>query len=116
VTVRTYFIDHDAAMEIAGRAKLLRGPVQRLDDAETVRDLVADVADALGVDEVVKATDMTARLRENHPGYPPYRSLNGVRLTEMLKDEGVEMKETNGRMVVRRERVHRVLDDREDDQ
>lgn len=114
VTVRTYFIDHDAACEIAERAKLLRGPVYRLDDAEEVRDLVADVADALGADEIVKATDMAARLRELAPDYPPYRTLNGVQLTELLKDERVEMKERNGTMVVRRERVYRVLDDRED--
>lgn len=115
VTVRTYFIDHDAACEIAERAKVLRGPVQRLDDEE-VRDLLTDVADALGQDEIVKSTDMAARLRELAPGYPPYRTLNGVQLTELLKAEGVEMKETNGKMVVRRERVYRVLDDREDDE
>ena len=115
VTVRTYFIDHDAACEIADRAKALRGPVQRV--AEEQRDLIVDVADAFGGDEVVKATDMAARLRENYPDYLPYRSLRGTtELTDLLRAEGVEMKETNGTMMVRRERVYRVLDDREDDE
>lgn len=112
VTVRTYFIDHEPAMEIAARAKALRGPVQRPDDEE-VRDLLADVADALGPDELVRASDMPARLRELAPGYRPYRSLDGTRLAELLGAEGVEVKTLKGFPMVRRDRVYRVLDDRE---
>lgn len=112
VTVRTYFIDHDAAMEIAARAKALRGPVVRPDDDE-VRDLLTDVADALGPDELVRASDMPARLREIAPGYPPYRTLDGTRLAELLGDEGVEVKTLKGFPMVRRDRVYAALDARE---
>jgi S-DNA-T family DNA segregation ATPase FtsK/SpoIIIE len=114
VTVRTYFIDHEAAMEIAERAKAIRGPVRRLDDEEELRDLVADVADGLGPDEIVRATDMAARLRKLAPTYRPYRHLNGKQLVEQLRAEGVEVKEKDGVAVIRRDRVYRVLDDRED--
>lgn len=113
VTVRTYFIDHDAACEIAARAKVLRGPVQIV-DADEVRDLLADVADALGADEIVRARDVAARLREVAPGYAPYRTLDGKQLADMLREEGVEVKHKDGIPVVRRERVYRVLDDREE--
>ncbi len=115
VTVRTYFIDHDAACEIAARAKELRGPVQRPGPDE-VRDLLTDVADALGQDEIVRCTDMAARLRELAPDYRPYRSLNGKQLAEQLRAAGVEVKEKDGVPVVRKDRVWRALDDREDDE
>lgn len=53
VTVRTYFIDDQAAEEIATRALAYRKP-RRPPDEE--RDLLADVAEALGADEMVRAT------------------------------------------------------------
>lgn len=115
VTVRTYYVDHDAAREIADRAKVLRGPVQILDDEEE-RDLLADVADALGRDDIVRASDMAARLRELAPGYVPYRTLDGTQLAARLGGEGVEVKQKDGVPVIRRERVYRALDDREDDE
>jgi DNA segregation ATPase FtsK/SpoIIIE, S-DNA-T family len=115
VTVRTYYVDHDAACEIADRAKTLRGPVQILDDGEE-RDLLADVADALGRDDIVRASDMAARLRELAPGYVPYRTLDGTQLAARLGGVGVEVKQKDGVPVIRRERVYRALDDREDDE
>lgn len=113
VTVRTYFIDHEPACEIAERAKVLRGPVQRPDPAE-VRDLLTDVADAHGPDEIVRASDMPARLRELAPDYRPYQTLDGTRLAELLEGEGVEVKPLKGFPVIRRERVYAALDARED--
>lgn len=113
VTVRTYYVDHDAACEIADRAKTLRGPVQPLDEDE-LRDLLADVADALGRDDIVRASDMAARLRELAPDYQPYRHLTAKRLVELLRADGVEVKDKDGVPVVRRDRVYRALDDREE--
>lgn len=112
VTVRTYFIDDEHAQEIADRARALRGPVQRQLDAEIVRDLLGDVADALGSDERVHAADMPARLRKLAPDYLPYRSLDGGQLAELLEKEGVEVKALKGFPTVRRNRVYAALDRR----
>jgi S-DNA-T family DNA segregation ATPase FtsK/SpoIIIE len=114
VTVRTYYLDPGERAAVAVRAKALRGPVRRMEDAEVVRDLLADVADALGRDDVVRAPDVAARLRELAPDYEPYRHLDGTQLSDLLAAEGVEVKRKDGYPVVRRERVYRALNDRED--
>ena len=113
ITVRTYFIDHDNACRIAAVAAERRGPVGKLQEGEE-RDLLADVADALGPDERVKAVDVAARLRELAPGYGPYERLNGKRLAEMLEGLGVEVPKYDGHQMVWRERVYAALDARED--
>ncbi len=114
VTVRVHFVDDDAAVQLAERAKQRRGPVKPLVDPEVERDLLADVADALGPDERVKATDVAARLRELAPGYGPYERLNGEQLADLLRERGVEVRYGRGGYpTVRRDRVYAALDARE---
>lgn len=112
VTIRTYYVDDDQAVELADRVRAARGPVRPLAEEE-VRDLVDDVHEAFDQDDRVKATDMAARLRELAPGHRPYRSLNGTQLAERLGREGVPVTDLNGVLTVRAERVLRVLDERQ---
>lgn len=104
VTIRTHFIDDADAEKIADRAREIRGPIVPPDPDE-VRDLVLDVHEALGEDDFVKATGMAARLVKLAPHYRPYRALNGTRLGEWLGREGVEVKDKDGVLTVRAERV-----------
>jgi S-DNA-T family DNA segregation ATPase FtsK/SpoIIIE len=110
-TVRTHFIGEKDATAIAARALALRGPISRAPDE--VRDLMQDVHEALGPDEFVKATHMVARLVELAPRYRRYRALNGKGLAEWLGREGVEVKDKDGVLTVRAERVLRALDMRQ---
>ena len=112
VTVRTHFIDDDQAEAIADRAKALRGPM-RVYEPDEMRDLVDDVHEALGEDNKVRAADMPRRLRERAPGYRPYQHLTGEELARQLSHAGVEVKKEKGTLMVRAERVLRVLDMRQ---
>lgn len=114
VTVRTHYIDGPAAMEIAARAQARRAPVRRVVDAEVVRDLLDDVAEALGDDEMVRATSVADRLRERID-HRDYRTLNGTMLAERLRGLGVEVRQKDGIPVVRRDRVRAAIDRRERD-
>jgi S-DNA-T family DNA segregation ATPase FtsK/SpoIIIE len=82
-------------------------------EPDEVRDLVQDVHEALGEHDKVKATDVAARLRELAPAYRPYRSLNGTRLGQWLCREGVLVRDDNGVLMVRADRVLAELDRRQ---
>lgn len=112
VTVRTHFIDDEDAAIIAERARKMRGPIVPLGPGEK-RDLVQDVHEALGSDDKVRCADMPARLRELAPAYGPYRALKGEHLAEQLRREGVEVRKADGYLMVRAERILRVLDMRQ---
>ena len=58
--------------------------------AITARDLLADLAEVLrDSGGPVRLADLPARLRRHAPSWTPYRSLTGLRLRELLDDEGV---------------------------
>lgn len=113
VTARTHYIDDAAAEEIAARAKALRGPVRRRVVVEEERDLLADVLEALGGDDMANAADMPARLRVLAPGYRGYRHMHGEGLAALLRAEGIKVTDLKGYLKVRADRVRAVLDERE---
>lgn len=113
MTVRTHFIDGASATRIAEQVKAARGPVLMPEPGE-VRDVLQDVHEALGPDEMVRAPDMAARLRELAPGYRAYARMDGAGLAELLAAEGVEVRRKDGYPVVRADRVLRALDERQD--
>lgn len=96
-----------ADREAGARYRKVR-PVQNLGNDE-LRDLLEDVDEALGADDVVRATDVAARLRELAPRYQPYQRMDGQRLAERLSVEGVDVRRKNGYPVVRADRVHQAL-------
>lgn len=111
VTVRTHYIDGNAAEQVADRAKALRGPVQ-LRAIEEPRDLLADVVHVLGGKPVVRATDVVSLLRDltSHRDYAP--PFNATRLAERLRAEGVVVREKGGIVVIRADRVRDALNRR----
>lgn len=111
VTVRTHYIDNQAAGEIATRALAKRHGRQRPPAGEP-RDLLADVLGVLGDDELVRATSVADRLRERID-HRDYRGLNGTELARRLKELGVEVKQKDGVHVVRWGRVQSAIDRRE---
>lgn len=114
ITIRTHFVDGEAAGEIAERAKRLRGnkrsTLKAVPDEE--RDLLADTAAALGGEERVKTVDVAARLRKLAPHYRPYAALDGTRLSELLEGLGVRVTRKDGYPQVRTERVHEAMAER----
>jgi DNA segregation ATPase FtsK/SpoIIIE, S-DNA-T family len=57
------------------------------------------LVDVLG-ERKVPAADVPSRLRKLAPGYPPYRSMSGVRLRESLAEHGVKAPSTGRRYPV----------------
>lgn len=113
MTIRTHYIPDAEAEEIASRALELRGPAPVWADAEVVRDVLADVADCFGHDDQVNAKDMTGRLRKLVPDYVPYRHLKGTELAVQLREQGVSVTPIKGYLTVVRDRVWKVLNERE---
>lgn len=75
------------------------------------RDLLIDVMNAFGRDDIVGAADMAARLRSLAPRFGPYRSLNGTQLAQQLRSRyGIEVRQKKGITVIRRERVEAAFD------
>ncbi|WP_433409057.1 FtsK/SpoIIIE domain-containing protein [Saccharomonospora azurea] len=114
-TVRTHFVSGSDAIEIAERIKAGRGRRASSGEiAQQERDLLADVAEALHGEAKVKATDITARLRELAPGYPPYSGMTAEDLRDLLADYGVKVTKV-GVLMVYAERVHAALAERQQD-
>ncbi|GAA4828567.1 FtsK/SpoIIIE domain-containing protein [Saccharopolyspora rosea] len=112
-TVRTHYIDGATAEAIAERAQKIRTTTPRTRTAEVEqRDLLADVAEVLGDEDKVKATDVVARLRKLAPRYQPYEQLNAEKLKERLDAEGAEVTKA-GVLTVYAERVRKALAARE---
>jgi DNA segregation ATPase FtsK/SpoIIIE, S-DNA-T family len=76
----------------------LRSDIEaEIGDAEKRRDLLGDLSSVLG-SKRVPAADVPARLRDLAPDYPPYRSLNGARLREVLeRDYRIKVPSTGNR-------------------
>jgi S-DNA-T family DNA segregation ATPase FtsK/SpoIIIE len=98
---------YDAAADVIERAMSYLDPntahtptVSDTDiEAEEQRDILSDVADALG-GEMVPAADVPPRLRKLAPGHLPYQSMSGVRLRELLAEHGVKVPSTKRRYPV----------------
>ncbi|WP_431992029.1 FtsK/SpoIIIE domain-containing protein [Streptomyces albogriseolus] len=112
ITVRTHYIDDDAATAITDRAKALRDGVTTLHaiDRGEERDPLADIAAVIGDATRVRTKDVLARLATRNPG--AYGEWSFIDLKRVLDDAGAEPYKSDGVMVVARDRVARALANR----
>jgi S-DNA-T family DNA segregation ATPase FtsK/SpoIIIE len=115
ITVRTHYIDDDAATTITDRAKALRDGVTTLHaierDAEP--DRLADIAAVIGDAARVRTQDVLKRLAlRNADAYGKWSFLD---LKRVLDGTGAEPYKSDGVMVVARDRVARALANRDTD-
>ncbi|MBJ6633471.1 FtsK/SpoIIIE domain-containing protein [Streptomyces sp. I5] len=115
ITVRTHYIDDDAAKAITDRAKALRDGVTTLHaiDRTEERDPLADIAAVIGDATRVRTKDVLARLATRNPG--AYGEWSFIDLKRVLDDAGAEPYKSDGVMVVSRDRVARALANRDTD-
>ncbi|UDM01257.1 FtsK/SpoIIIE domain-containing protein [Streptomyces longhuiensis] len=114
ITVRTHYVDDDAAEAITDRAKAMRDGVTTLTVIERgeERDPLADIASVLGDASRVLTQDILKRLAMlNEDAYGKW---SFVDLKRVLDGTGAEPYKSDGRMVVGRERVARALANRPD--
>ncbi len=114
--LRTFYIRKDKQVDqmtpiVRRSLEPWRGARSTAPDEE--RDLVTDVADVLGTEDVTRARDVVARLRQFAPGYEPYAALNGAKLVQMLRAGGVRVTLKDGYEVVHRDRIYQAIDARE---
>ncbi|MER7663000.1 FtsK/SpoIIIE domain-containing protein [Streptomyces sp. NPDC096193] len=115
ITVRTHYVDDDAAQAITDRAKALRDRVTTLTviDRGEERDPLADIASVLGDKPRLKTQDVLKRLTAlNEDAYGGWSFLD---LKRVLEDAGAEPYKSDGRMVVSRDRVACALANRDTD-
>ncbi|UUN27788.1 FtsK/SpoIIIE domain-containing protein [Streptomyces sp. FIT100] len=112
ITVRTHYIDDDAAEAITDRAKALRDGVTTLHaiDRGTEHDPLADIAAVIGDAPRVRTKDVLARLATRNAD--AYGSWSFIDLKRVLDGAGAEPYKSDGVMVVARERVARALTNR----
>ncbi|MGW0536180.1 FtsK/SpoIIIE domain-containing protein [Streptomyces sp. NPDC003032] len=115
ITVRTHYIDDDAAEAIIDRAKALRDGVTTLHaiDRREQRDPLADIADVFGDAPRLLTQDVLKRLAALTPD--AYGKWSFVDLKRVLHGTGAEPYKSDGRMVVAADRVRRALANRDDD-
>ncbi|MGY6025187.1 FtsK/SpoIIIE domain-containing protein [Streptomyces spinosirectus] len=113
ITVRTHYIDDDAAEAITDRAKALRDGVTTLHaiDRDPDRDPLADIASVIGTAERVRTKDVLARLGTLNPR--AYGGWSFLDLKRVLDGTGAEPYKSDGVMVVARDRVARALANRD---
>ncbi|MFC1226967.1 FtsK/SpoIIIE domain-containing protein [Streptomyces sp. Sce081] len=115
ITVRTHYIDDDAATAITDRAKALRDGVTTLHaiDRRTEHDPLADIAAVIGDAPRVRTKDVLTRLStRNTDAYGGWSFLD---LKRVLDDAGASPYKSDGVMVVARDRVARALTNRDTD-
>ncbi|WP_030666131.1 P-loop NTPase family protein [Streptomyces cellulosae] len=113
ITVRTHYIDTEAATAIADRAKALRDGVTTLHVIEhgEDRDPLADIASVVGDATRVRTQDVLKRLtRLNEDAYGKWSFLD---LKRVLDGTGAEPYKSDGVMVVGRDRLARALANRD---
>ncbi|MGY4392124.1 FtsK/SpoIIIE domain-containing protein [Streptomyces sp. TE12347] len=116
ITVRTHYIDTDTAAVIADRAKALRNGV--ITTAHTVADAeeydpLADILTVLGTEPRVLTQDVLKRLATlNSKAYGRWSFID---LKRVLDGTGAEPYKSDGRMVIGRDRLARVLANRPDE-
>ncbi|MFE3326049.1 FtsK/SpoIIIE domain-containing protein [Streptomyces sp. NPDC059176] len=117
ITVRTHYIDDDAAEAITDRAKALRDGVTTLHaiERDEDRDPLTDIATAVGDAPRVLTADVLKRLSAlNEDAYGGWTNSD---LKRVLDDAGPDIAyKSDGRMVVGRDRLHRALANRHDDE
>ncbi|WDI19713.1 FtsK/SpoIIIE domain-containing protein [Streptomyces enissocaesilis] len=113
ITVRTHYIDDDAATAITDRAKALRDGVTTLHavDRGPEHDPLADIAAVVGDAPRVRTKDVLARLAARNP--VAYGDWSFLDLRRVLDDAGVGPYKSDGVMCVARDRVARALADRD---
>lgn len=119
-TVRTHFIDGDAAKELAERAKARRAGVETQDPADPAEDVdhLTNVLEALGDGKRIQTQEVLRRLISKHPH--AYDGWELHDLTRVLREAGAEPKATradNGKtgvVCVSRARVEAAHEARED--
>ncbi|CAM5663590.1 ATP-binding protein OS=Streptomyces tendae OX=1932 GN=F3L20_01635 PE=4 SV=1 [Streptomyces tendae] len=113
ITVRTHYIDDDAATAITDRAKALRDGVTTLHaiDRSAEHDSLADIAAVIGDAPRVRTKDVLARLAaRNADAYGGWSFLD---LKRVLDDADASPYKSDGVMVVSRDRVARALANRD---
>lgn len=115
ITVRTHYIDDEAATAITDRAKAMRDGVTTLHVIERgeQRDPLADILSVLGNTARVLTQDVLRRLAALNAD--AYGSWSFVDLKRVLDGTGAEPYKSDGRMVVGRDRVARALAHRDDE-
>ncbi|MFD5590408.1 ATP-binding protein [Streptomyces griseorubiginosus] len=115
ITVRTHYIDDDAAEAITDRAKALRDGVTTLTVIERgeERDALADIASAIGNSPRPLTTDVLKRLAMLDED--AYGGWTNGDLKRALEANDVESYKSHGRMVIRREDVLTALANRDDE-
>ncbi|MET9643788.1 FtsK/SpoIIIE domain-containing protein [Streptomyces syringium] len=113
ITVRTHYIDDDAAEAITDRAKALRDGVTTLHAIErgAERDPLADIATVVGDATRVRTQDVLKRLAVLNPDV--YGKWSFLDLKRVLEDTGAEPYKSDGVMVVSRDRLARALGNRD---
>ncbi|MDT9684330.1 ATP-binding protein [Streptomyces sp. TRM76323] len=114
ITVRTHYIDTDAAAEIAARARALRDGVTTLTviDTDEPTDPLADIAAVIGTAPRVLTQDVLQRLATTNP--KAYGDWTHADLKRVLEGTGAEPYKSDGRMVIGRDRITRALTNREE--
>ncbi|MFC8535283.1 ATP-binding protein [Streptomyces sp. NPDC057249] len=109
ITVRTHFIDNDAAAQITTRARALRDGVTTLHVIEQgeKRDPLADIASVIGDTARVLTQDVLQRLATLSAEV--YGKWTHADLKRVLDGTGAEPYKSDGRMVVGRDRIARAL-------
>jgi S-DNA-T family DNA segregation ATPase FtsK/SpoIIIE len=115
ITVRTHYIDDDAAEAVTDRAKALRDGVTTLTAIERGedRDRLADIASVVGDASRVRTQDVLKRLTALDEG--AYGRWTFLDLKRVLDGTGAEPYKSDGVMVVGRDRLARALANREDE-
>jgi S-DNA-T family DNA segregation ATPase FtsK/SpoIIIE len=112
ITVRTHYIDDDAAEIITDRAKALRDGVTTLHviDRDDEHDPLADIAQVVGDAPRVLTQDVLKRLATLNED--AYGGWSFVDLKRVLDGTGAEPYKSDGRMVIGRDRLARALANR----
>ncbi|MCX5604923.1 ATP-binding protein [Streptomyces phaeochromogenes] len=115
ITVRTHYIDDDAAKAIIERAKALRDGVTTLHavDRDSDRDPLADIASVVGTAERVRTKDVLSRLGTLNGD--AYGGWSFIDLKRVLDGTGAEPYKSDGVMVIGRDRLARALANRDSD-
>ena len=105
----------DRAMAaIEGRGMGVPGLDRPVRQAETARDLLVDISEAIG-DETTPITDLPALLVRLAPQWQPYKTLSGKQLRADLEEMGVKVPSTGNRYPVSPALIREALARREDD-
>lgn len=115
ITVRTHYIDDDAAEAIIDRAKALRDGVTTLHAVDTGEqpDRLADIASVVGTAERVRTKDVLSRLGTRNAD--AYGNWSFIDLKRVLDGTGAEPYKSDGVMVISRDRLARALANRDAD-